>query len=177
MPLPKGLNLEVSVDCDSWVNTLPKYDSIIDKCCELICNNVTEGKVLENFPCIELSIVLCDDAFIHSLNHEYREKDKATNVLSFSGLDENDYERYVKKAEQVPEQPFLLGEIYISFETVQSEAETAGIWLEEHFTHMIIHGVLHLLGYDHIKDDEAEVMEALETKLLKNLAIDDPYAA
>jgi len=177
MSLPEGLSLEVSVDCGRWVEVLPKYAEIIDKCCELICNTVTEGKILNNFSHIELSIVLCDDAFIHTLNHEYREKDAATNVLSFAGLSEDEHERYLKNAERVPEQPFLLGEVYIAFETVKSEAETAGIVLEDHFTHMIVHGILHLLGYDHIKDDEAEVMESLETKLLTHVGIDDPYAA
>lgn len=177
MSLPKGLNLEVSVDCDRWVDVLPKYDATIDECCELICNNMAEGKVLENFSHVELSVVLCDDAFIQALNHDYRNKDTATNVLSFPGLDEDEQERYLKKAEQVPDHPFLLGEIYIAFETVHAEAEAASVVLEDHFTHMVIHGILHLLGYDHIKDEEAEVMEALETKLLAHLVIDDPYAA
>lgn len=177
MMLPKGLNLEVSVDCDQWQAGLPEYEDIITSCCELIYQNVSEAKALDKFLHIELSIVLCDDARIHKLNNDYRNKDKATNVLSFCGLDQDEIDTYLRGDADVPERPFSLGESYISFETMNKEAEAAGIAFNTHFSHLVLHGILHLLGYDHIDDGEAEIMEALESKLLAILGIDDPYAA
>ncbi|MBL4602365.1 MAG: rRNA maturation RNase YbeY [Emcibacteraceae bacterium] len=177
MSLPEGLELEVSVDYDRWAEVLPEYEKIICTCCELIVDNISEGKALTKFSHIELSVVLCDDALIHKLNNDYRHKDKATNVLSFEGLDQGEVEQYLQSTAKVPERPFSLGEIYIAYETVSVEAENAGISFKDHFVHLVIHGILHLLSYDHIKDEEAELMEAKETELLKILGIDDPYAA
>ena len=177
MSLPEGLELEVSVDYDRWLETLPEYEKIIYICSELIADNIPEGKALTKFSHIELSVVLCDDALIHKLNNDYRHKDKATNVLSFEGLDQSEVEQYLQSNAEVPERPFSLGEIYIAYETVMRETLSAGIPFRDHFIHLVIHGILHLLSYDHIKDDEAEIMEARETELLNNLGIDDPYAA
>ncbi len=106
----------------------------------------------------EVSITLTDDNEIHTLNREYRSIDKPTNVLSFELGDD-----------------LLLGDIYISLDTVLREAINLGISVEEHVAHMVVHGMLHLQGYDHIKDDEAEIMQALETKLLKKLGYKNPY--
>ena len=177
MSLPEGLNLEVSATDDGWQSTLPENSEIITTCTRLIGDNVAEGKALNKFTHIEVSVVLCDNALIPRLNNDYRKKDKATNVLSFSGLDVDEIALYLRSDGDVPERPFSLGEIYIAKETVVQEAENAGISIKDHFTHLVLHGILHLLGYDHIKDDEAEIMEALERELLSNLGIDDPYAA
>lgn len=177
MKLPKGLNLEVSIDCDLWQPDFEEYKAIITSCCSLIYQNVAEGKALEKFSHIELSVVLCDDELIHKLNNDYRNKDKATNVLSFCGLDEDEIDSYLRRDGAVPDRPFSLGENYISFEFMNKEADAAGIAFNAHFSHLVLHGILHLLGYDHIQDDDAEIMEALETKLLAILGIDDPYAA
>lgn len=111
----------------------------------------------------ELTVRYVDEAESRELNHTYRGKDASTNVLSFPfeappGLD-------------IP----LLGDLIISPHVVAREAEAQGKRLEEHFAHMTLHGYLHLLGYDHIDDDEAEVMEAMERRLLASLGIEDPY--
>lgn len=118
----------------------------------------------------ELSVVLADDALVHRLNREYRGKDKPTNVLSFA-LTEAD------EPEPQDGVPILLGDVILAFETVQREAAEQGKAPVDHMTHLVVHGVLHLLGYDHETDDEAEEMEALETRLLATLGIADPYAA
>lgn len=110
-------------------------------------------------PEAEVSITLTDDAEIHSLNKQYRNIDKATNVLSFELSD-----------------PVLLGDIYISLDTVAREARDLNITVAEHTAHMIVHGVLHLQGYDHIKDEDAEIMEGMEVAILKKLGIKNPYA-
>lgn len=107
----------------------------------------------------EVSITLTNDVEIHKLNKEYRGMDKPTNVLSFELGDD-----------------LLLGDIYISLDTVKREAAAAGISVAEHTAHMVVHGMLHLQGYDHIRDDEAEIMESREIAILKKLGYKNPYA-
>ena len=107
----------------------------------------------------EVSITLVDDKAIHKLNKEYRGMDKPTNVLSFELGDD-----------------VLLGDIFISLDTVKREAKEAGISVPEHTAHMVVHGMLHLQGYDHIKDGEAKIMEDKEIKILKKLGYKNPYA-
>ena len=114
----------------------------------------------------ELSVVFTDDASIQTLNAEWRDKDKPTNVLSFPA--------FPVKAGTQPGP--MLGDIVIARETVEREALEEGKPLENHLAHLIVHGFLHLLGYDHETDEEAEIMEAREREILHALAIPDPYA-
>jgi len=107
----------------------------------------------------ELSLVLCDDTFIHGLNRDYRGFDKPTDVLSFS-------QREGEGAD--PDDP-VLGDVIISIETAVRQAEFRGHSLARELTVLMVHGVLHLLGFDHIEDDEALIMEAKEVELLKML--------
>jgi len=107
----------------------------------------------------EVSITLVDDDTMHRLNREYRGIDRPTNVLSFELGDD-----------------MLLGDIYISLDTVAREAAAAGISVAEHTAHMVVHGMLHLQGYDHITDEQAAVMEPREIEILKTLGIKNPYA-
>jgi probable rRNA maturation factor len=110
----------------------------------------------------EVSIVFCDDAFIRGLNRKWLGNDKATNVLSFpAGGD----------LRTAP----ILGDIVIAFETSEREAAEAGRPLRDHAAHLVAHGFLHLIGYDHIEDAEAGKMEALEGRILARLGIGDPY--
>lgn len=117
--------------------------------------NMVVGKKFQD---AEVSITLTDDAEIHALNKMYRNIDKPTNVLSFELGDD-----------------ILLGDIYISLDTVMREAADAGISVEEHTAHMVVHGMFHLLGYDHLTDDQARVMESKEVAVLKKLGIKNPY--
>lgn len=112
----------------------------------------------------EISIVLTDDAEQRELNRDWRGKDAPTNVLSFPQIE--------------PFAPIfgILGDITLARETVAREAEEQATPFDHHFTHLVVHGFLHILGYDHIKDDEALQMEGLETQILAKLGIDDPYA-
>jgi probable rRNA maturation factor len=114
---------------------------------EKIANTAVSGVYKDS----EVSIVLVDDDEIKSINRQYRDIDKPTNVLSFELGDD-----------------LLLGDIYISLDTVVREARNMNISVHDHVVHMVVHGVLHLLGYDHITDEEAAVMELKETKILKN---------
>ncbi len=111
----------------------------------------------------ELSIVLLDDAEQRELNRQWRQIDKPTNVLSFPQIE--------------PFSPVvgILGDITLARETLEREALELGKSFTDHYTHLVVHGFLHILGYDHIEDDEALVMEGLETQILATLGIDDPY--
>ena len=106
----------------------------------------------------EVSIILTDDAEIHEINRTYRNIDKPTNVLSFELGDD-----------------VLLGDIYISYDTVKKEAREQGISFHDHVAHMVVHGMFHLLGYDHLTDEEAVLMEMREIKVLKKMGIKNPY--
>ncbi|MBO4625915.1 MAG: apolipoprotein N-acyltransferase [Alphaproteobacteria bacterium] len=108
---------------------------------------------------VEVSITLTNDKEIHKLNKKYRNIDRPTNVLSFELGDD-----------------LLLGDIYISLDTVAREAADAGISIPEHVAHMVVHGMLHLQGYDHIQDDEAVIMETKEIAIMKKLGYKNPYA-
>lgn len=126
----------------------------------------------------ELSIALSDNAQVQDLNREWRGKDKPTNVLSFAAEEGDDFPfdpSDPAMAEMLLEMPRLLGDIVLARETVVLEAESQGKEFNQHLTHLVMHGVLHLLGYDHIEEDEAEEMEALETAYLADFDISDPY--
>lgn len=113
----------------------------------------------------ELSVVFTDDRSIQQINQQWRGQDKPTNVLSFPAF-----------PVKVGDQPGpMLGDIIIARETVEREALEEGKPLENHLTHLIVHGLLHLLGYDHQTEEEAEAMERLEREILHALAIPDPY--
>ena len=113
----------------------------------------------------ELSVVFTDDAHIRALNAGWRSKDKPTNVLSFPAF----------PAVGSGTLPPMLGDVVLAAETVAAEALHEGKPLANHMTHLIVHGILHLIGYDHEIDAEAEMMEQAERRILASLAIPDPY--
>ena len=113
---------------------------------------------------VELSIRIVHEDESRSLNMKYRNKDRATNVLAFPA--------------ELPEgvSPRVLGDLAICSEVVESEARSQGKTIESHWAHMVVHGTLHLLGHDHLADDEARQMEAMEVQILQGLGYADPYA-
>lgn len=117
---------------------------------------------------LELSVVLADDRTVQSLNRDYRDKDRPTNVLSFA-LTESD------EPAGLPGQPIALGDVLLAYETVASEARQQEKSLQDHVFHLVAHGVLHLLGYDHQVEEDAREMERLEKAILAEFAIADPY--
>lgn len=143
--------IEVLTEDDCWHNSIPDV--------EQFTKNIVNA-VLEEFepPFGALDILLCNDARIHELNQQWRGQDKPTNVLSFEAIDDN-----------------VLGNIAIAHDYCLREAQAQHKAFKDHITHMIVHGVLHLVGYDHIDDDEAAEMEALEVEILGKLGINNPY--
>jgi len=113
----------------------------------------------------EVSLCLTDDAEVRALNAHWRGLDKPTSVLSFPSA----------PRERIREAP-LLGDIALAFESLSREAEKSGASLADHYRHLVAHGFLHLIGYDHQTDEEAERMEALERRILARLGVADPYA-
>jgi probable rRNA maturation factor len=113
----------------------------------------------------EVSVHLIDDAGIRARNKQWRGRDAATNVLSFPAVEPGRLG-----------QAKLLGDILLAFETVSAEAEAENKPLADHFRHLVAHGFLHLLGFDHVEDAEAELMEAMETRILASIGVPDPYA-
>ncbi|MDB5565969.1 MAG: hypothetical protein JWP84_2535 [Tardiphaga sp.] len=118
----------------------------------------------------ELAVMLTDDAGIRTLNQNWRGIDKATNVLSFPAL------QPPEGAQEPDDAPRMLGDIAIAYETTRREADEEEKTFANHLSHLAVHGFLHLVGYDHEKDGEAEAMEALEREILAQLGIADPYA-
>lgn len=152
--------LLISVENGDW----PPAEEL-EKICETAVEAAIKAARLRMADEAELSLLFTGDEAIRAINREWRGKDTATNVLSFPGTD------------IAPGEPggVILGDIVIAFETVTSEAELEGKPFRHHLTHLIVHGFLHLFGYDHMNDDEARIMEGLETRILHGLAIPDPY--
>lgn len=115
----------------------------------------------------ELTVVLADNELVQGLNRDYRNRDETTNVLSFGGLEAATGDR--------PEAPHLLGDVVLARETVVREAGEHGKSVSDHVTHLVVHGVLHLLGYDHETPKQAVAMEDMERAILATLGVRDPY--
>ena len=123
-------------------------------------------------PLVEIAIRLTDDAEVQTLNRDFRGKDRPTNVLSFPQVQDDLLEGLANSDDG----EILLGDIVLARETCAREAEEKGVSLADHATHLIVHGTLHLVGYDHMDDPSAAAMEALEVKALASLGIANPYA-
>ena len=143
--------MDIAVQCDDWTKHLPDIEAIAAQSVAQVLTVLDEPQLGE------LSIALVNDADIQILNREYRHKDKPTNVLSF------------------PQDGPLLGDIVLALETITREATEKSISVEHHVTHLIIHGFLHLQGYDHQSEATAAEMEAIEIAALAALNIDNPY--
>lgn len=130
-----------------------------------------EGEPSLANPRLIASLLFTSDAEVHVLNREWRQRDKPTNVLSFPMLEREEL------ADLGPDgPPVMLGDIALAAETCAREAAEKGVTLEHHAAHLIVHGLLHLAGHDHVGSEaEAEAMEALETRILAKLGIADPY--
>lgn len=153
------MNIEISVDSERW-SAVKNAETLVAAAVDAVLAEVP-GDDPGN---AELSVALVSDDAIRTLNRDYRGKDKATNVLSFPGGESAD-----------PAVPRLLGDVILAFETVAGEAEIQGKPVEHHFSHLVVHGFLHLLGYDHESAKEADTMEAIEVRALARLDIADPY--
>ena len=164
----KGMNLEITVEDARW--------SGLEHLAQRAIIGALTHCGLESDEC-EISLLGCDDARIADLNSEFRGKPVPTNVLSWPAEDLSPADPGGIPAQPSPDftGEIVLGDIAIAFETCEREAAEAGKSMGDHVTHLIVHGVLHLLGYDHIRDPDATLMEAVEVEILGKMGIDDPY--
>ncbi|MBQ8465387.1 MAG: rRNA maturation RNase YbeY [Alphaproteobacteria bacterium] len=156
-----------------WETALPDHQPLAENVVSLAVNCAlpkTNKSFLKPEKIFLFNLCLSNDSEVHALNKEFRNKDKATNILSFANIDDPDFINDTKT-----ESSFEMGDMIIALETMQKEADIKKISLHDHFCHLLTHGVLHLLGYDHIQDDEAEIMESLEVEILQKLNINNPY--
>ena len=164
-------NLQLDVELsDSILDAEIDWESLIARSTNAALNGGLSHKTAP----MELYIELVDDEQSQQLNCDYRGKDKPTNVLSFPGIEPDDLpSAFLEASKGGP--PVLLGDLMIADNVVIREASEQQKTIENHLSHLVVHGVLHLLGYDHIEDEEAEEMEALEREILASLGIPDPY--
>jgi probable rRNA maturation factor len=154
---------EVLVTADCWQNE-PDAEQVIQRAIAAAAEAVDE-----DVASAEVAVMLTDDTGIRTLNCNWRGIDKATNVLSFPALQ--------PEGEAKPgDAPRMLGDIAIAYETMRREADEEQKPFDHHLSHLAVHGFLHLIGYDHEEDDDADEMETLERTILAELGIADPYA-
>jgi probable rRNA maturation factor len=154
---------EVLVVADCWQDE-PDAEAVIQRAIAAAAENV-DADVAD----AELAVMLTDDSGIRTLNSNWRGVDEPTNVLSFPALQPDGGRRE-------DDAPRMLGDIAIAYQTMRREADDEQKPFDHHLSHLAVHGFLHLIGYDHETDDDAEAMETLEQEILAQLGIADPYA-
>lgn len=158
-PEASGIAIDLSITSAAWKRALPSVASVARRAAQAAL--AQSGK---RIGAAELSLVLANDATVRDLNARWRGKDASTNVLAFAS-----------EEPPVKGKPVLLGDVVLAYQTVAREAREQHKRLADHLRHLVIHGVLHLLGYDHMKATPAKRMEALETRILASLGVADPY--
>lgn len=144
--------IEVEIEADDWLSALPEAETVVARAVVAALGTV-QGDVV---------VLLTDDAAVQDLNARFRDRDRPTNVLSFPAAES-----------AAPH----LGDLVLAFGVCRGEAEAQGKALADHLSHLTVHGVLHLLGRDHVDDAEAEAMEAEERTILAGIGVSDPYKA
>jgi probable rRNA maturation factor len=163
---PPALRLALVVEDATWAQAVPAAAALARKAARrAMAQAVADGWQGSDIA-HEICLVLSDNRRVRRLNRQYRGKDKPTNVLSFAALDAGSPPR---------DMPWHLGDVVLALGVLRQEARQQKKAIDDHLTHLVIHGVLHLLGYDHEDDAEAEEMEGLEVAALKRLGIANPY--
>ena len=162
--------LEIALDAAEEWDSSRSWERLARRAAEAAIAESAFPDLTETDRPVELSVTLTSDEHVRELNAKWRNKDKATNVLSFPMADELDLSRANVSAMEL-----LLGDIVLAHGVCEAEAAEQGVSLEQHATHLMVHGTLHLLGYDHHDDSEAADMEVREVRALKRLGISNPY--
>ena len=152
------LDINLVIISDEWESALPKAASLVERAAHTAWVSVERGSAAE------VNLVLSDDEAVQKLNADYRGRDQPTNVLSFP-----------MREKMEPDASVHLGDIVLSYETVAFEASRDRKKMEAHLSHLVVHGLLHLLGYDHSNESEAEEMEAIEIATISVLGYPNPY--
>jgi probable rRNA maturation factor len=161
--------IEIAQDNSDWNLYSEIKPTLFKQILSKIIKNYENFSKIKN---IELSILLTNDNRMQQLNQEFRNKNSATNVLSFPDVDIN----FRRILEFEPNLDYMyLGDIAFSFETIFKEAKEKNLIFLDHFKHLLLHSILHLLGYDHNNDEETEIMQNIEINILQQLSIKSPY--
>lgn len=153
--------VNLSFDGGQWENFNLDYESIALDLLKEVCLEINQSNA-------EVSILLTDAAHMQSLNRDFRQKDAPTNVLSFES-------GQLRRIYLPDHRPVLLGDIALGYEVLEKESQSSGISFENHLAHLLVHGMLHLLGYDHMNENDAQEMETLEIRVLSKFNIPNPY--
>lgn len=162
--------LDVAVQAEGWPDA--DWEALATKASHAALAQSPYGEWLGWDAVIEVAVRLTSDDEVRTLNHQYRQKDKPTNVLSFPMIQPDLLESVTQNSD---DGEVILGDIVLARGVCEREAEERGVPVQDHAAHLIVHGTLHLLGYDHQGDAEAEAMEAMERAALADLGLHDPY--
>lgn len=168
MPDPDpSVDIVVILDKPCWERPVSEWEALIQPA---VLKTLHQSQWTKR---AEINILLTDDPTIQKLNKSYLGLDKPTNVLSFPSLEPEEISDLYKGGKS--QTPIILGDVVLAFETIQEESLRQKKSFDHHLTHLVVHGILHLLGFDHEKDDDADVMESLEIEILSSLMIPNPY--
>jgi len=162
--------LDIAVQAEGWPDT--DWEALATKASTAALGQSPYGEWLGWPTVIEIAVRLTSDDEVQTLNAQYRQKDKPTNVLSFPMIQPDLLESVTQNSD---DGEVILGDIVLARGVCEREAEERGVPVQDHAAHLIVHGTLHLLGYDHQGDAEAEAMEAMERAALAELGLHDPY--
>ena len=164
------INVYLTMEDKRWEKVLPDVSALVQQTADVAAKRVwSDVWFLDENKTFSVNLCLSNDEAVHKLNREFRGVDKPTNVLSFANYEDDSFEDMLE-ADDVE-----LGDVIVALETLEREAEEQGVSLKAHFMHLWLHGLLHILGYDHIKESDAQVMEGLEIEILATLGIENPY--
>lgn len=166
--------LNLDIDDQRWEEELPNIGNLCDDILQKTFSFLKEqskNELVKQQISLSINLMLSNDEVVQKLNFEFRGKNKPTNVLSFANVDDPDFGFDVDDTDGLE-----LGDVVIALETLKKEAKLKEISLKDHFSHLWVHGILHILGYDHMNDDDADEMENLEILILDTLNITNPYA-
>ncbi|WP_375390639.1 rRNA maturation RNase YbeY [uncultured Sphingomonas sp.] len=172
------IHVELSRE-DPWPET--DWDALATRAARAAIERTPHGELLTTPALVELSVRLTSDDEVRALNLQYRGKDKPTNVLSFPMIQPDLLDTVTQNSDagaggaSTTGGEVLLGDIVLAQGVCAAEAVERGVSVEDHATHLMVHGVLHLLGYDHLEDADADAMEEIERQALAGLGIADPY--
>lgn len=169
------INIDLEIKSKKWL-AIKNIEKLVENYCkELILLSEIKSFLQKKSSRIELAVSLVSNSQIKKINQQFRNKNKATDVLSFAFLDEkllrqNGFKNFAKPMSQI-----FLGDIVLAFEIIAKEAKKSKKDFYQHLQHLLLHSLLHLIGYDHEKSEDAKVMEKIEIKILRKLGIKNPY--
>jgi probable rRNA maturation factor len=166
-----NVKINLSIEDERWTAAIADIAAVVERVKDAVIDCVG-GEVDFLAPDKQFSLNLClsNDEEVHRLNKEFRGMDKATNVLSFANADDDAFDEMLASDAEVE-----LGDVIVAFETMEREAQELEASFYEHFCHLWTHGMLHILGYDHIEPEERAEMERREIDILEKLKIANPY--